>query len=298
MLSDLDADGVALGVSVADAVEFGCRGSFGDEDVNPRTVFYAASVTKQIVGTLLARAVTNQMADVDESVVRWLPELPTWMTPVRLHHLLHHTSALPDLAMPELGVPRSNREVIQRFQRLPPPPRLRPGVSFAYNNAGYVLLAEALTNINHRPVREIAASELFGPLGLADTRLGGPTVSQPGVPDPPGTIGDGGLWTSVTDLTCWLRACNATLVDARTHRLAETTTRLIDGTHLSYAWGLRITPTANGRLISHGGSWGNWVAKTVRVPERQVTVAILSVGAGEQQVSDTGTHLAEALVSS
>jgi hypothetical protein len=37
--------------------------------------------------------------------------------------------------------------------------------------------------------------------------------------------------------------------------------------------------------------------KTVRIPERQFAVAILSVDATEEAVSDTGIQLAEALAS-
>ena len=51
------------------------------------------------------------------------------------------------------------------------------------------------------------------------------------------------------------------------------------------------------RLISHGGNWPRWLAKTVRIPERQFAVAILSVDATEEAVSDTGIQLAEALAS-
>jgi len=44
---------------------------------------------------------------------------------------------------------------------------------------------------------------------MSHTRVGGPAVRLEGRPDPPGTIGDGGLGTSVSDLARWLQACNA-----------------------------------------------------------------------------------------
>jgi CubicO group peptidase (beta-lactamase class C family) len=296
-LADLEADGVAMGVVVGDQVEFVYRGRRGDERVDRHTAFYGASVTKQIVGVLLARVIVDRAADVDDLVLRWLPELPDWTGSVRLGHLIHHTSGLPDVTDPALGIPRSNADVIERFQRLQPFSGPQPGVRYAYNNAGYVLLAEALTRILKRPISEIASTELFIPLALTDTQLGGKAVQLPVPPDPPGTVGDGGLWTSIADLTSWLRACNMAEFGASAQRLAETTTQLVDGSHLDYAWGVRITPAPYGRLITHGGSWQRWLAKTVRIPERQVAVAILSVDATEQAVSDTGTQLAEALAS-
>jgi CubicO group peptidase (beta-lactamase class C family) len=72
------------------------------------------------VGVLLARVIVDRAADVDDLVLRWLPELPDWTGSVRLGHLIHHTSGLPDVTDPALGIPRSNADVIERFQRLQP----------------------------------------------------------------------------------------------------------------------------------------------------------------------------------
>lgn len=294
-LADIEADGVAIGVAAGDLTEFACRGHRADERVDRRTVFYAASVTKQLIGILLARAIVDRKVDVDDPVRHWLPELPDWIAPVRLCHLLHHTSGLPDVTDPALGIPRSNADVIERFQRLRVGSSTPPGVEYAYNNAGYVLLAETLTQILKRPISEIAEIELFAPFGLTDTRFGGRAVHLHECSDPPGTVGDGGLWTSITDLTAWLGTCNRLAFGAAVHRRAETTTRLRDGAPVDYAWGVRVTSAPYGRLITHGGSWHRWLAKTARIPERQVAVAVLSVGATERAISDTGTRLAEVL---
>lgn len=294
-LVDLKADGVAIGAGAGDEVDFLCRGVRAGEKVNTSTIFYGASVTKQIVGVLLARAVVARAVDIDDSVRRWLPELPQWTGPVRLGHLVHHTSGLPDVTAFALEVPVSNTEVIERFRQLPSGQSARPGAGYSYNNSGYVLLAETLTRALRRPVEEIASTELFSPMGLTCTRLGGTAVRLPGWQDPPGTIGDGGLWTSIIDLTSWLQACNQSIFGAAAHHLAETTGELVDGSHVDYAWGVRVTPARSGRVITHGGSWQSWLAKTVRIPERRVAVAILSVGATEQAISDTGTQLAGAL---
>jgi len=296
-LANISAEGIAIGVAAGGLVEFACGGRCGDDRVDRHTAFYGGSVTKQIVGLLLARTIVDRAADADDLVVRWLPELPDWMASIRLRHLIHHTSGLPDVTDPALGIPRSNMEVIGRLQLLRPESLPQPGVRYAYNNAGYVLLAETLTRIWKQPISELAAIELFHPLALHDTRLGGPAVQVPAVPDPPGTLGDGGLWTSIADLTSYLQASNMTRFGAAAHCQAETTTRLADGRHLDYAWGVRITPTHHGRLVTHGGSWHSWLAKTVRVPERQVAVAILSLGATEETISTTGTQLAEVLAS-
>lgn len=296
-LSKLRAEAAAVGVAVGELVEFDCKGALGDAPVHPRTVFYGASVTKQIIGLLLAQAVADVDINTTDEIARLLPSLPRWTGAGQVRHLIHHTSGLPDLADPNLGIPASNQEVIERFQRHEPRSHPKPGIAFSYNNAGYVILAEALATTIGRPITDAADSDLFTRFDLTDTRLGGPAISLPSIPDPPGTVGDGGLWTSIADLTRWLRACNQNALGSATHSLAETTTRLTGGSELDYAWGLRVTPTPYGRLITHGGSWQTWLAKTARIPERQVAVAVLSVGGDELAVSHTGTELARALAS-
>jgi hypothetical protein len=49
--------------------------------------------------------------------------------------------------------------------------------------------------------------------------------------------------------------------------------------------------------LTHGGSWNPWLAKTVRIPQSRVAVAVLSVGSAERDVSRTGTDLANAIAS-
>ncbi len=294
-LTDLDADAVAIGAAVRGVSEVVCRGGYAGTRVHPASEFYGASVTKQMLGILLARAVIDGALQPIDRVSRWLPELSAQTGFVQVQHLIHHTSGLADVVEFSDGDPSSNTDVIERFQRFRPTARAAPGTRYSYNNTGYVLLAECLSRSLDRPIADLAATTLFGPLTMNHTRLGGPPVEVPGCRNPPGTIGDGGLWVSIDDLLRWLEACNARAFGAEVHRLAETTTQLTDGSPVDYAWGVRITPTSHGRVVSHGGSWSTWQAKTVRIPERSIAVAVLGVGATASSVSDAGTGLATAL---
>ena len=104
----MEPDGIAIGTVRGGTVEFSCRGMVSGGPVGPDTVMYGASVTKQFVGFLLALGVEAGRASPDDGIRRWLPELPGWTDEVRLQHLLHHTSGLPDLAEPSPGIPASN----------------------------------------------------------------------------------------------------------------------------------------------------------------------------------------------
>lgn len=133
-------------------------------------------------------------------------------------------------------------------------------------------------------------------MGMIDTRLGGRPRTVPGHPDPPGTIGDGGLWTSIIDLTTWLTSLNRHAFGAEVAQLTEQPGRLDDRTGLDYAWGERVVRVPEGRLITHGGSWAGWLAKTVRCPEQGVAVAVLSHGGTEESISALGVDVANTVI--
>jgi CubicO group peptidase (beta-lactamase class C family) len=74
-------------------------------------------------------------------------------------------------------------------------------VVFDHSNVGYVSLAEIVTRIGGVPLDDLARRRIFDPLGMTGSRLGGPPAARhSGLPAPPGTVGDGGWWTTAADL--------------------------------------------------------------------------------------------------
>jgi CubicO group peptidase (beta-lactamase class C family) len=272
-------------------------------EVVPNSVMYAASVTKQLTATLVALAVESGALGYESAVSVYLPELPDWMRTVRVRHLLHHTSAVPEVAG-EVGNNLDNARVLHRVQRCPPPER-PPGTAFAYSNTGYVLLAAAIEARFQEPFPELVRRRIFAPLNLVDSTLGGPPpVSLPGEPDPPATVGDGGWWTSSVDLDRWLVALNnasggatirGTGLNARLLETLQTPGRLDDDSPLDYAWGMRLTWLEGHRTLTHGGSWPGWSSKTLRQPDRGLAVCVLSTASDERAVSGLVVDLARRL---
>jgi CubicO group peptidase (beta-lactamase class C family) len=60
------------------------------------TVTYTASLSKQITAACAALLVRQGRLDTDPTLAQWMPELPAWASTVHLHHLIHHTSGLPE----------------------------------------------------------------------------------------------------------------------------------------------------------------------------------------------------------
>jgi CubicO group peptidase (beta-lactamase class C family) len=265
-----------------------CSGDMpGLAEVTPASLAYGASVTKQMVGVLAAQAVVEGGLRIGASVRYYLPELPAWLDPIRVRHLLHHTGGLPQppalagvlgLSSDLRGWSRLDNAAVLAALHLFGGARGTPGAVFSYDNTGYVLLAEVIAAVRGSALSNLARTDLFHPLGMSGTRLGGPSPTVLTTHDsPPRTVGDGGLWTDGADLLRRLKALKGSAFGAELTALVQTPGRLDDGAFLGYAWGMAPRP-GPGSTVSyiHGGSWPGWAAMTVRNPSAGTAVAILA----------------------
>ena len=298
-LDDLEGEAVAVGALVDDHLDIARPGSIAGVPVRDSTVFYAASGTKQFVGVAAAQAVLDGVLSIDDPVSPLAtrascadgddpagPPRPPHLRPSRPGRprpsaFRAATQTRGGALPPGRRAGRQTRFTVRLQQR-----RLRPPRRGARRGAG------------DQPIDQLLSAARTTAGRCATTRFGGAAISSTTSPDPPVTVGDGGLWTSV--LRPDPAAAGVQPVGSSAPRpsgSARRTTTLTDGSPVSYAWGVRVTPHAAGRLITHGGSWHAWLAKTVRIPEQHVAVAILSLGSSELDVSRTGIDLADAIAS-
>lgn len=278
------------------------RASSSGMAVDPKTPMYAASVTKQFVGVLVAQQVLSGRLGPDDAVVDFLPSLPGWAKGIRVRHLLHHASGLPTTARVVAALSLhdeqqlTNRLVLQGLSSVAGP-EAPAGHVFAYSNVGYVLLAETLVSVTGLSLAVLARQALFDPLGMTDSRFSSEKnpllLADVRVPR---TVGDGGLWTCAADLLVWLNALNGGRLGSDLTRLVQTPGHLDDGTALAYAWGVTARSAPLGTSYTHGGSWSGWSAKTVRCPARGTAVALLSTSDDVQAVSQAGIDLHDQLL--
>jgi CubicO group peptidase (beta-lactamase class C family) len=229
-----------------------------------RTQVYVASLAKQVTAACAALLARDRALDIEAPLAAYVGDLPSWSRTVRLRHLVHHTSGLPQEVTSLDGLAAG------------------PGTRYAYSNAGYVLLAAAVAAAAGEPLPGLARRRIFEPLGMADTLFWpGPAPAPPGAAplDPvhpaPLSLGDGGLWSTAEDLLRW----SAGLDDDRlgiTARL-QAPGRLDDGTELDYAWGMGVRRSRGQVVYRHGGSYADVRTMLVRVPERGFDLVILSL---------------------
>jgi CubicO group peptidase (beta-lactamase class C family) len=288
-------DPLVIGVRQGDApTVFVTSGHTLDgEGLTADTVVYTASLSKQITAACAALLVRQTRLDTESSLARWMPELPTWAGTVKVRHLIHHTSGLPeDIQFDDLhraGLDRTTTAVLQsliRADRL----RTTPGTAFRYSNAGYVCLAVIIERSTGQPLPDFAHEHVFQPLGMRSSRYwSGPAAHPPGAAPTgatypaPLSLGDGGVWSTASDLLRWGQALERD--ELGVSALLHTPGHLDEGTELDYAWAIGVRTHAGSQIYRHGGLWAGVTTQLVHIPDQKASLVILALDIDEQRAA-------------
>lgn len=133
------------------------------------TIFDLASLSKPVgCATSVMLLVERGKIDPKERVAKYLPEFAAnGKENVTVEQLLMHRSGLiPDNPLDDYK--DGPAEAIKRVMALKP--QSTPGTKFAYSDVNYIVLGELVKAVSGKPLNQFAQEEIFGPLGMADTR--------------------------------------------------------------------------------------------------------------------------------
>jgi len=296
-----DTPGCAVGVFKDGRMVYG-RG-YGSADlehdvpITPDTVFYAGSVSKQFTAMAAALAIREGLFALDDDVTKLVPELPAYDAPIRVRHLVHHTSGLRDINTLVAVAGRRDdmafdNDAVLRVLARQRALNFTPGAEHLYSNSGYAVLALMIERASKTSFAAYADARIFKPLGMTVTHFhtdlgrlvrdrayaydlpaaGGPRLNTPQNE----RAGAGGLYTSVRELLLWDENFYTGRVGgADIIAQLETPGRLNSGAVTRYAWGLQTTTYRGVPAIEHSGALGGYRAQTFRVREQHLSVAVL-----------------------
>jgi len=154
---------------------FGVKVWGGREKVDEHTPFALASVTKNMTNTLVARLVDQGKIHWKDKVSQYLPNFhlnnPQVTEEFTIEDLLSHRSGLPGFtadSLIELGWSAS--EVIPVMKVFPLEGEFRK--TYAYQNVMVGLVGNIMEKVTGKPLAQVYQEELFGPIGLKETRFG------------------------------------------------------------------------------------------------------------------------------
>lgn len=293
--------GCALGVyrdgKVAYERGYGSADLEHDVPITPATVFYVGSLSKQFTGMAAALAISKGQLSADDSIRKWLPELPAYADSITVRQLAHHTSGLRDYNT-LLGIAGRRGDeaydnlTVLRIAAKQKALNFQPGTEYLYSNTGYTLLATIVERATKTPFAAFADANIFKPLGMTETHFhtdaarlvrGRAMAYQPG---PTGTFrldtpsneraGAGGVYTTVRELLRWDENFYTAQVGGRAviDQLQSSGTST-NGKVLNYGWGLQLGTYRGLRIVEHGGALGGYRAHLIRFPEQHTSVAAL-----------------------
>lgn len=242
--------------------------------VTPETVFLIGSLSKQFTAAAVMALVERGVLSVDDAIDEHLPGVPEDKRGITLHHLLTHTSGLPEFHDTEGDYEVMDREAAERAI-LGAELAFAPGEEWSYSNAGYSLLAAILERVAGRPFEAVLREEVFEPAGLertgyafeplwedAPVARGYTAAGDQGSPlewaatdELWALIGNGGILSTVEDLERWDRALRegTVLAPATVERLFAPHAPVRQGLHAGYGW-LVEEDAPGGPVVRHGGA--------------------------------------------
>jgi len=139
------------------------------------TIFDMASLTK---GMATTSAIMKLMEDgklrLNDPAARYVPEFAAnEKDQITLRHLLTHTSGLRPI--PRLPEQWSGAEAVLK-SIYDDTLVAAPGARFLYSDCNFILLAEIVRRVSGSPLDEYTAANIFGPLGMSNTRFNPPAT--------------------------------------------------------------------------------------------------------------------------
>jgi D-alanyl-D-alanine carboxypeptidase len=299
--------GVSAAIETPDGRWTGVAGKASlrpERAVTPETAFEAGSVTKTFVAAVVLMLVDEGKLSLTSKLSRWMPDFPS-AGRITIRHLLSHTSGLRDL----FDDPANQRylerhkghrftfpEIVRRMGR----PRARPGASYYYSNANYILLGRIVERVTGEGIARVIRSRLLTPLGLGHTWFQGEEAAPVGMSGRRAmgyarrgggwdAYGDGtGLrpWTSMatfiwaagammstpTDLARWARALYGGRVPGLS---ASSLQRMTDFNTRGYGLGARTSFKGDREAWGHGGSLDGFQTGMWYLPAIDASVVLM-----------------------
>jgi CubicO group peptidase (beta-lactamase class C family) len=258
----------------------------------------AGSVSKQFTAAAILLLEQQGKLSLDDDIRKYFPELRDYGTPIRIRHLINHTSGLKDWgSIAEItGWPRGTKtynndnalQIILQQKTL----NNRPGDEYIYSNTNYTLLTIIVNRVSGSDLPAFTKKYIFDPAGMKNTEWRDnykKVVSNRAIAysksganyltDMPNeyVYGHGGLLTTAEDLLAWNHFyLNGKLGNPSLLLKQLATNPFNNGRPHNYGAGL-VVDSANGwAIITHSGATASYRANLDHFPQLGLSFAWLS----------------------
>lgn len=262
------------------------------------TKFRIASLGKQFTGACILLLQERGLLNVHDPISRYLSGLPQAWQAITIHHLLTHTSGIPNYtSSPEIArINRTGATPQQMIELVADKPLdFTPGTKWNYSNTGYILLGMIIEKISGLSYNEFVKKNILDPLGMMNSGYDRATdiikerasgyqiidghVANADFIDMSVPFAAGDIYSTVEDMYRWNEALaedgRLLSAESRKQMFTEYPEATHEGQH--YGYGVVISRLKFGRLLYyHGGGISGFASSLQRYPNDRVSIVILS----------------------
>jgi CubicO group peptidase (beta-lactamase class C family) len=263
--------------------------------VTEETLFQTGSVGKQFTATAIMMLVEAGKISLDGSITEFFPDSPEQWKPIKVRHLLAHTSGLQDyLSRVNVHKDYTPAQLVKVMQSLAL--QFAPGEGWEYSNTNYALLGFIIESVTGSFHGDFLRERIFLPLGITSGYVASKAdgiakraegyhsgkkkfEEQDWVTPIFNSTADGVLYFNVVDLAKWDAALyTEKLLKTSSFDQMWTVARLNNGNPNggSYGFGWGVTEIKGHRLIEHAGGWLGFKAHIARYIDDKLTVVVLA----------------------
>lgn len=269
--------------------------------ISASTTFRIASVSKQFTCAAILMLAREGKLTLDDPLGRHLPSLPPPVAAVTLDQAMRNSGGLRDvldlarLGGADLSTPVTEAELDALVARQDGV-NFAPGSRFLYSNTGFRLLGQVVEAVSGEPLAAWLERRIFDPLGMTRTRhtpdlnVPVPGLATGYLPDGAGGFrrsphgfplgGEGGLTSCVEDMALYARALSLGSLKGEMEQALEAQAAFTNGAMNHYARGLEHDRWRGVGTVGHGGLWPGYKTAFLRVPERRITVIVITNNGG------------------
>ena len=248
---------------------------------SPATRFELNSQTKMFTAVAILQLASEGKLRIDDPIERHLGAFPEGKRDATIEHLASHTAGLVVQGADIYG--GNSRDVfVDAVKRTPQ--ESPPGSKYRYTNAGYSMLAAIIETKSGLSFEQCLRERIFKPAGLRYTRFRNEVVETdtlfahgygpPGSEVHPyewGTIGAGGVWSTMGDVYRWEDAVeNGTVVPAEFRELLHSPPR--PPSREAFGWHVYPATDSTRLRIDKGGDSDVFGTQLVMFPKEELVI--------------------------
>lgn len=273
------------------------------EKITPQTLFNTGSISKTFVSNVILDLAREGKLSLQDSLAMYFPDFknPAIANKVKIHHLLTHTSGLPDNRRVFLdsvfllsAKDEENFDPIKKNDSL----NFEPGSNYEYSNPAFNGLALIIEKVTGKKWQQVVQEKIFVPSGMKTSVITDGPFPESGVShaylktangyiekdygeEPTfAAAGNGGVWSSVEELAQYELAIrnakfftNEIIDDSRTIKNYPNW-KGNEPPFIGYSWFIGTTEDGL-KMIYHTGTQGGFYGDFVSIPEKGITYIML-----------------------